>query len=319
MTVTSGSVPSSNKEKLSSGDYYWQASYSGDSENPAATSACGTEVAIVRPLKFQYAALGDSFSAGVGGGTYYAKTNTAAGENENKCYRSSKAYPARVAEAFYPGSTAIRQKQKSSSSGHPNSSSVPATAPWHGTCGVEASRRASTMSGSKAAWRMAYRPGPEPLACTAGRRTRGRTKQKDSAGDATIGGNDAGFATVGENCINSSNVAVTQGKQLLSSQMQRSDRRMGNRRRENVGPETPDHQNRQKAFPSIKEPSCRSCWKNIHERPRRPESAYPLYPQIIKHGAEHGAHRQLRSSRRLRQYHVPRGTNSVADGPGTIY
>ncbi len=34
VTVTSGSVPSSNEEKLKAGTYYWQADYSGDSEKP---------------------------------------------------------------------------------------------------------------------------------------------------------------------------------------------------------------------------------------------------------------------------------------------
>jgi hypothetical protein len=47
VTVTSGSVPASNEEKLKAGTYYWQASYSGDSKNKASTSACGSEVSIV--------------------------------------------------------------------------------------------------------------------------------------------------------------------------------------------------------------------------------------------------------------------------------
>ncbi len=47
VTVTDGSVPASNEEKLKAGTYYWQASYSGDSKNKASTSACGSEIAVV--------------------------------------------------------------------------------------------------------------------------------------------------------------------------------------------------------------------------------------------------------------------------------
>ncbi len=49
VTVTSGSVPASNEEKLEGGTYYWQAAYSGDTNNQASTSACGSEIARVTP------------------------------------------------------------------------------------------------------------------------------------------------------------------------------------------------------------------------------------------------------------------------------
>jgi hypothetical protein len=48
VTVTAGSVPSSSEEKLAAGTYYWQATYAGDSSNQGSTSACGSEIAIVR-------------------------------------------------------------------------------------------------------------------------------------------------------------------------------------------------------------------------------------------------------------------------------
>ena len=178
VTVTSGSVPSSNEEKLSSGDYYWQASYSGDSENPAATSACGTEVAIVRPLKFQYAGSATrSRRAWAAGHTTRkqtrrrekTKTNVTAAPKHIR-HESQK----RSIQPAWP-----RQKQKSSSSGHPNSSSVPATAPLHGTCGVAASRMASIMSGSKArlADGLPDRPRTFGLDCRAANPWKNQTKR----------------------------------------------------------------------------------------------------------------------------------------------
>ncbi len=48
VTVTSGSIPESKKETLALGNYYWQASYSGDGTHSPATSACGTEIELVR-------------------------------------------------------------------------------------------------------------------------------------------------------------------------------------------------------------------------------------------------------------------------------
>lgn len=48
VTIESGGkVPASNKENLSTGTYFWQASYSGDSSHKAASSVCGTELHIV--------------------------------------------------------------------------------------------------------------------------------------------------------------------------------------------------------------------------------------------------------------------------------
>jgi hypothetical protein len=46
--VKGASVPASGMVEFEEpGTYYWQADYSGDEQNPAATSACGTEVTIV--------------------------------------------------------------------------------------------------------------------------------------------------------------------------------------------------------------------------------------------------------------------------------
>jgi GDSL-like Lipase/Acylhydrolase family len=99
VTVSGASVPSSTEQTLSPGTYYWQAEYSGDTNNPKAKSACGTEIAIVRPAAWQYAAIGDSFSSGEGTLSYYTRTNG----GENECHRSPTAYPARVAEVLFQG------------------------------------------------------------------------------------------------------------------------------------------------------------------------------------------------------------------------
>ena len=47
VTVTNGSVPKSTEEKLKAGTYYWQATYSGDTNDAGETTACGEEIAIV--------------------------------------------------------------------------------------------------------------------------------------------------------------------------------------------------------------------------------------------------------------------------------
>jgi hypothetical protein len=49
VTVISGLVPESNEENLSPGTYYWQATYSGDSNNEGSTTPCDAEVAVVGP------------------------------------------------------------------------------------------------------------------------------------------------------------------------------------------------------------------------------------------------------------------------------
>ena len=47
VSVSGEEVSASEEIKLKTGTYYWQAVYSGDKENPAATSVCGAEVAHV--------------------------------------------------------------------------------------------------------------------------------------------------------------------------------------------------------------------------------------------------------------------------------
>ena len=101
--VEGPSVPSSSAvEFKEEGGYFWRAHYSGDANNPAATSACGAGEVQVRKA-WQYAALGDSFSSGEGlrasGAAFYGKTDI----RRNLCHRSSQAWPALVAENAFGG------------------------------------------------------------------------------------------------------------------------------------------------------------------------------------------------------------------------
>jgi len=67
VTVTNGSVPASNPVTLANpGNYYWQASYSGDLTNEASTSTCGSEVEAVA------GAPSASITSPGSGGTYSA-------------------------------------------------------------------------------------------------------------------------------------------------------------------------------------------------------------------------------------------------------
>jgi hypothetical protein len=47
VTVSAGKVPASEAKTLASGTYYWQASYSGDTNNMRSLSTCGSEVETV--------------------------------------------------------------------------------------------------------------------------------------------------------------------------------------------------------------------------------------------------------------------------------
>jgi lysophospholipase L1-like esterase len=208
VTVTSGSVPASNEEKLSAGSYYWQASYSGDAENPAAKSACGTEIAVVKPPEGQYAALGDSFSAGVGAGAFYAKTNLF-GEEENKCHRSAKAYPARIAEALYPRSPVTEEKEVLKQ--RPKfifRACDGAVTENIGGFDWGSGQYDEWIEGTPGEWL----PTPEQSSWIAlpGGVPSGNPNNKITLVTLTIGGNDAGFATIGVNCATSNNTAVNE-------------------------------------------------------------------------------------------------------------
>jgi len=194
VSVSGATVPASSEETLSPGTYYWQADYSGDSKNPAAKSTCGTEIAIVKPANAQYAALGDSFSSGEGTGTYYGNTNIAA----NPCHRSATAYPARVAEALFPGRLPAITEEKEVFKQQP-------TFIFRACSG--ATTASITTAGEYNEWiegtpgRWVTRPAQELWLKLPGGETPTGPNNTITLVTFTIGGNDVGFSTIGMNCI----------------------------------------------------------------------------------------------------------------------
>jgi lysophospholipase L1-like esterase len=206
VTVVAGSVPASNEEKLSAGTYYWQASYSGDKEISAAKSACGTEVAIVKPANPQYAALGDSFSSGEGAGKYYAKTNTGfLAPVNNKCHRSSVAYPSRLAGALYPKRLPSVIEEKVVFEQQPPfifraCSGAVAENLWGG--GAVGGQYNEWLEGPNE-WLTT--PAQNLWVALPGGKLSTGPNNAITLVTLTIGGNDAGFATIAESCLDSDN------------------------------------------------------------------------------------------------------------------
>jgi lysophospholipase L1-like esterase len=278
VTVTKGSVPASNEEALAAGDYYWQASYSGDSEIPAATSACGTEVAIVRPTKFQYAALGDSFSAGSGALPYYANTNTAAGENENKCYRSAKAYPARVAEALYPEQPVTTEKEVFKRQPRFIFRACYGAVAWNlGGTDFARGQYNEWIEGAPGKWL----PTPAQdswLTLPGGEETSTGPNNNITLVTLTIGGNDAGFSTVAENCIESTNRALNDYLSYSPSKCKEiiTEWETGIAKMSGKGPPI----GQAEGVASLKE-KLPIALQTIHESAPNARIRIPLYPQIL--------------------------------------
>ncbi len=81
-TVTNGVVPNSNSLTFNTaGDYYWQASYSGDSNNNAAKSPCTSEHLVVNPKSPTIATTLSSSTITVGGTIHDSATLTGATSN----------------------------------------------------------------------------------------------------------------------------------------------------------------------------------------------------------------------------------------------
>ncbi len=80
VTVTDGSVPTSSSVTLSSpGTYYWQASYSGDEDNGASTSSCGSEVETVGKAATSFTAAANPTSTSYGNTVQLSATGLPAG------------------------------------------------------------------------------------------------------------------------------------------------------------------------------------------------------------------------------------------------
>ncbi len=195
VSVSGASVPASDAETLSPGIYYWQASYSGDANNAPAKSACSTAVVVVSSALAQYAALGDSFSAGEGAKSYYVNTNV---ERGNQCHRSTVAYPVRLAEARFPDLRLTIGRENEVFAPEPAfifraCNAAVTTNVWH------IGQYNEWIGGGVNEWitlppqvRWLYKgePPTEP-------------NERITLVTLTIGGNDAGFGTIAENCINS--------------------------------------------------------------------------------------------------------------------
>src|SRR5207247_790250 len=78
-TVTNHLVPDSNPVTFNNaGDYYWQASYSGDASNLSATSPCLSEPLVVNHAQATIATQLSSTSITVGGSVHDSSTLTGA-------------------------------------------------------------------------------------------------------------------------------------------------------------------------------------------------------------------------------------------------
>jgi hypothetical protein len=201
VTVKSGSVPASSNETLSAGSYYWLAEYSGDSNNPAAKSACGTEIAVVLQPEAKYAGLGDSYSSGQGTGTYYGPTDiTRSDDGKNECHRSNLAYPARIAKLFF-GEGAIAEnevfkEQPPSFIFRACSGAVTRNIGGNGRFGGQWAEW-FLDAGNEWSWILNTAQYPW-LELPAG--FGGQPNNAIRLITLTIGGNDAGFAKIAENC-----------------------------------------------------------------------------------------------------------------------
>jgi predicted nucleic acid-binding Zn ribbon protein len=195
VSVSGASVPASDGETLSPGIYYWQASYSGDSNNAPAKSACSTAVVVVSSTLAQYAALGDSFSSGEGTAPYYANTNVLL---VNQCHRSPVAYPVRLAQARFPDLRLTIGEENEVFAPEPkfifracnaaittNVWNVGEYNEWIGG-GVNHWITLPTQ----VTWLHVGEPPTEP-------------NERITLVTLTIGGNDAGFGTIARNCISS--------------------------------------------------------------------------------------------------------------------
>ncbi|HEY2282166.1 MAG TPA: hypothetical protein VGH60_01295 [Solirubrobacteraceae bacterium] len=276
VTVVGGSVPASNEEKLAAGIYYWQASYSGDTEIPAAKSACGTEVAVVRPANPQYAALGDSFSSGEGTGKYYANTNTGLlAPVNNKCHRSSVAYPARLAATLYSGRLPSVTEEKVVFEQQPPFIFRACSGAY-----IENLWGAGEAGGLYNEWlqgpnRWLTTPAQDLWVALPGGEAPTGPNNAITLVTLTIGGNDAGFAEVAKNCLNSDtpflrgNYTPTRCKEVIE-EWQTGVAKIPN----TLKPP------RQTGILSIKT-KLPVVLNNIHEKAPNARIRVPLYPQIL--------------------------------------
>jgi hypothetical protein len=231
-------IPDSAEMELEGGNtYYWRAYYNGDALHQETASSC-TEILTVQAAK--YAALGDSYSSGEGTNRYYGNvTNNPEGEagetqvetiekegysavgNTNQCHRSPKAYPVFVAEALFgagAGNEVFAQQPRKfifrACSGAIMENLWPGKGRWpewvenvNGVAGKEEWFKAPVSGPTFPAYgpeqdSWLELPGGIPYELHVGEINANR-----GIGVITfsIGGNDAGFATIAGNCAMSNN------------------------------------------------------------------------------------------------------------------
>ncbi len=287
VSIAGETAPTSNKETLSAGSYYWRAEYSGDSHNPAATSTCGREVAVVKPPNSQYAAIGDSYSSGEGTGEvltrgtsrYYAKTNISLGKNKNECHRSPVAYPARLAGGLFPGRLPSVTEEKVVFERQPPfifRACSGAVTENIGGFDFKKGQYNEWIEGAPGAWL----PTPEQslwLGLPGGEPTTGPNNAITLV-TLTIGGNDAGFATILKNCIGPEmrlfgRVIRAYSPVTCKEIIEEWETGMAKTPNTLKPPE-------EEGIPSLKE-KLRIVLRTIHELAPNARIRIPLYPQIV--------------------------------------
>ncbi|HEY5709093.1 MAG TPA: SGNH/GDSL hydrolase family protein [Solirubrobacterales bacterium] len=210
VTVGGASVPSSSEVKLENpGVYYWQAVYSGDEENPPATSACGVEILLVADQpKDVYAAIGDSFSAGQGlaadGGIYYQATDEKPQppiHSENWCHRSDLAWPALIAEERFGAGVVAEETvfdQAPANFIFRACSGAETKNLWAGA--ADGGQYDEWISKPAKEW-IKPTPAQNLWLLTPGGKANGKANQDISTVTLTVGGNDAGFSKIALACL----------------------------------------------------------------------------------------------------------------------
>ena len=212
VTLSGATAPTSNEETLPEGNYYWQADYLGDELNPPAKSTCQRAIQLQIGPNSKYAALGDSFSSGLGtyelfGTHYYGHTDEWFGRN--LCRRSRIAWPARVGDRLFPGSATeaeVLRQQPPHFIFRACAGAVTENL-WRAAGGAAAGGQYDEfVIGPPAAWMptpaqdlwLELPGGTPPPAPPAPNNPNLRIQLVT----LTIGGNDAGFATIAEHCVN---------------------------------------------------------------------------------------------------------------------
>ena len=202
--------PSTSVEFKEPGDYHWRVEYSGDAKNPPALSPCGPLELEVAHNVPQYAALGDSFSAGQGvhhtGGSYYPSTDTWGTpfvHRKNVCHRSAQAWPALIWEAITGNNAEVTPPQVMHRS-PPfifracTSARIPNV--WSGPGGERGGQWDEEITGAAPWWETPAQatwlqnPPPNPKEPWLANPDIQRVSM-------TIGGNDAGFSKIAAACF----------------------------------------------------------------------------------------------------------------------